>query len=74
MGGGRGGSDEVDRIELYHVDVPQDPGLGIHLDERALRRYGRRFYVATPLRLAVKTIREKGLKTALELKKKEAAN
>jgi formamidopyrimidine-DNA glycosylase len=73
-GGSRGGSDEVDRIELYHVDVPQDPGLGIHLDERALRRYGRRFYVATPLRLAVKTIREKGLKTALELKKKEAAN
>jgi D-galactarolactone cycloisomerase len=55
------------------VDVPQEPGLGIHLDERALRRYGRRFYVATPLRLAVKTIREKGLKTALELKKKKEA-
>ncbi len=55
------------------VDVPQEPGLGIHLDERALRRYGRRFYVATPFRLAVKTIREKGLKTALELKKKKEA-
>ena len=56
------------------VDVPQEPGLGIRIDERALRRYGRRFYVATPLRLAIKTIREKGLKTALELKKKKKEN
>ncbi len=55
------------------VDVPQGPGLGIQIDERALRRYGRRFYVATPLRLAIRTIREKGLKTALELKKKKEA-
>ncbi len=53
------------------IDVPQEPGFGVHIDERALRRYGHRFHVTTPLRLAVKTIREKGLKTALELKKKK---
>ena len=53
------------------VDVSQEPGLGIHIDERALRRHGHRFHVTTPFRLAIKTIREKGLKTALELKKKK---
>jgi len=53
------------------IDVPQEPGLGIKIDERMLRKYGKRFSVVTPLRLAVKTIREKGLKTALELKRKK---
>jgi L-alanine-DL-glutamate epimerase-like enolase superfamily enzyme len=53
------------------IDVPQTPGLGLRLDESRLKKYGRRFYAATPLRIAIKTIREKGLKTALELKKKK---
>jgi len=53
------------------LPVPQSPGLGLNIDERLLRKYGKRFYVASPLRVAVKTIREKGLKTALELKKKK---
>ncbi len=53
------------------VDVPQEPGLGVHLDRWKLRRWGKRFHVTTPLRVAVKTIREKGLKTALELKDKK---
>jgi len=52
------------------VDVPQEPGLGIHLDEAKLRKYGKRFYVATPIRVAVKAVRDLGLKTALELKRK----
>lgn len=56
------------------VDVPQEPGLGIRLDERALRRWGTCFSVSTPLRVAVHTIREKGLSAALTLKKaKDAA-
>ncbi|MBW1806972.1 MAG: mandelate racemase/muconate lactonizing enzyme family protein [Deltaproteobacteria bacterium] len=54
------------------LDVPQESGLGIHINERLLRKYGKRFYLATPLRIAVKTIREKGLKTALELKRKKS--
>lgn len=53
------------------VAVPKSPGLGIELDEEALRRHTRRYHVMTPMRLAVKTIREKGLKTALELRKKK---
>jgi len=52
------------------IDVPQTPGLGLRIDDKLLRKYGRRFHVASPLRLAIKTIREKGLSAALELKKK----
>ena len=55
------------------IDVPQGPGLGLAIDPKLLSRFGKRYYVATPLRVAVKTIREKGLKTALELKKKKEA-
>lgn len=55
------------------IDIPQETGLGIKIDERRLRKYGKRFSVTTPLRLAVKTIHEKGLKTALELKRKKEA-
>jgi len=53
------------------VNVPQEPGLGIVIDDARLRRFGKRFHVSTPLRVAVRVIREKGLKTALELKKKK---
>ena len=55
------------------VDIPQTPGFGFTIDEKALRRYGKRFAVSSPLRLAVKTIREKGLATSLELMKKKKA-
>jgi L-alanine-DL-glutamate epimerase-like enolase superfamily enzyme len=51
------------------VRVPQEPGIGIHIDEKALRRFGQRFYKITPLRLAIHTVRQKGLRTALDLKK-----
>lgn len=53
------------------IDVPQEPGLGLRIDEKRLRKYGQRFYVATPLRVAVKTIWEKGLRTALEIKRRK---
>jgi L-alanine-DL-glutamate epimerase-like enolase superfamily enzyme len=55
------------------VAVPQEPGLGLRIDSRALRRFGRRFYATSPLKLAVHTIRTKGLRTALELKRKKDA-
>ena len=51
------------------LDVPQSPGLGLQVDERLLRRYGKRFHVSTPTRVALHTIREKGLKAALQLKR-----
>jgi len=43
------------------------------IDPRALRRYGRRFHVTTPVRLAMHTIRTKGLRAALELKRRKDA-
>ncbi|HRP34889.1 MAG TPA: hypothetical protein PLI48_03310, partial [Gammaproteobacteria bacterium] len=56
------------------IEVPQSPGLGLQIDERLLRRHGRRFHVSTQRRVAVRAIREKGLKAALTLKKaKDAA-
>jgi hypothetical protein len=36
----------------------------------ALKRHGTKFFEMTPTRLAIKTVREKGLKTAIELGKK----
>jgi hypothetical protein len=37
------------------------------VDETLLRRHGTRFHVSTPTRVALHTIREKGLKAALTL-------
>jgi D-galactarolactone cycloisomerase len=51
------------------IDVPQGPGLGLQLDEKLLRKFGRRFHVSSPLRVAVKTLREKGFRSARILKK-----
>ena len=70
---GRDGIITPIRVNNGAIDVPQEPGMGFNIDERMLKKYGKRFYVATPLRIAIKTIREKGLKTALELKKKKEA-
>jgi D-galactarolactone cycloisomerase len=51
------------------IDVPQAPGLGLQIDEKLLRKFGKRFHVATPMRVAVKTLREKGFKAAMALSK-----
>ncbi len=48
------------------------PGLGFEIDKRRLRKYGKRFYRITERSLAFKVIREKGLKTALALKRRKA--
>jgi D-galactarolactone cycloisomerase len=47
------------------------PGLGFDIDKRLLRKYGTRFFRLNDFRLKMKVIREKGLKTALELKKRK---
>jgi L-alanine-DL-glutamate epimerase-like enolase superfamily enzyme len=51
------------------IAVPQEPGLGLRIDDTLLRKFGKRFHVATPLRVAVRTVREKGLKAAMTLRK-----
>jgi L-alanine-DL-glutamate epimerase-like enolase superfamily enzyme len=52
------------------VAVPDAPGLGIELDEDKLARYGEKCFEITSRGIAVKTIREKGLFTALRLARK----
>ena len=49
------------------IAIPEAPGLGIRLDEDKLARYGEKFFEITTRGIAVKTVREKGLFTALRL-------
>ena len=49
------------------VAVPNTPGLGIELDEDKLARYGKKYFEITSAGIAMKTIRQKGLFTALRL-------
>jgi L-alanine-DL-glutamate epimerase-like enolase superfamily enzyme len=48
------------------LPVPEGPGLGVDLDVKALRRYGRRFYTLTPVRFIVSTARRSGLRQTAE--------
>lgn len=52
------------------VAVPDAPGLGIELDEDKLSHYAEKYFEITSRGIAVKTIREKGLFTALRLARK----
>ena len=47
------------------------PGLGFEIRKDWLRRYGKRFFKINETRLKLKVIREKGLKAALDLKKRK---
>jgi L-alanine-DL-glutamate epimerase-like enolase superfamily enzyme len=49
------------------------PGLGFEIDQRMLRKYGKRYFRLTERGLKFKVIREKGLKAALDLKKRKGA-
>ena len=49
------------------------PGLGFEVDQGLLRKYGKRFFKVTESRLRWKVIRQKGLKTALQLRKRKEA-
>jgi D-galactarolactone cycloisomerase len=53
------------------VALPDRPGLGIELDESLLARHGEKFFDLTSKGLAVKTVREKGLITALKLARRK---
>ena len=47
------------------------PGLGFTVNKKRLRRYGKRFFKLTETGLKLKVIREKGLRAALDLKKRK---
>jgi L-alanine-DL-glutamate epimerase-like enolase superfamily enzyme len=57
------------RHEKGELELPTRPGLGFEIDRSALKRYGVRFFTATRLRLAVRAVRERGLREASELGK-----
>jgi L-alanine-DL-glutamate epimerase-like enolase superfamily enzyme len=47
------------------------PGLGFEIDDSLLRKYGKRFFKLTEMRLKIKVVREKGIKAALELNRRK---
>lgn len=47
------------------------PGLGFEINPSLLRKYGKRFFKITETRLKLKVIREKGLRAALDIKKRK---
>jgi D-galactarolactone cycloisomerase len=47
------------------------PSLGFEINQRLLKKYGKRFFNLTETRLKLKVIREKGIRTALNLKKRK---
>ena len=53
------------------LQPPARPGLGFEIRKDWLRKYGKRFFKINETRLKLKGIREKGLKAALDLKKRK---
>lgn len=49
------------------LEVPRGPGLGISIDERALRKWGRRTFVMDKKRLVWFGLRDRGLGAAMEI-------
>ena len=58
------------RLTRIHQLGPLAPRTRIELDEDQLKRFGENFFVMGSRGLAVKTVREKGLFTALRLARK----
>lgn len=48
------------------LELPAAPGLGFTVSRRALRRFGRHFFRATRLRVAVSAVLDRGLRAAKE--------
>lgn len=65
------GRDGILEKPFYHkrgaIEVPEAPGLGIQLNARAMRKYAKRFFVMDKKRLIWFSIRDRGLKSAMEI-------
>ena len=48
------------------------PGLGFEIDQRKLKKYGKRYFKLSEMGLKLKVIRQKGLRTALELGRRKS--
>ena len=53
--------------ERGSLALPEGPGLGFEVDPGALRRFGKRFYTATKLRVSVGAVLDRGLDEARQL-------
>ena len=49
------------------IKTPTQPGLGFSVDQRALRRYGKRYFVMDRKRLIWFSLRTRGLKVSREI-------
>jgi D-galactarolactone cycloisomerase len=49
------------------LDAPRGPGLGISIDERALHKHGKRFFVMDRKRLVFFALRDRGVKASKEM-------
>jgi L-alanine-DL-glutamate epimerase-like enolase superfamily enzyme len=59
----------------YHgrVNVPTGPGLGVEISQRALKKYGKRFFKMDRKRLALWAVKDRGVKAAREMDKAKRA-
>jgi D-galactarolactone cycloisomerase len=55
------------------LPAPTEPGLGVNIDRRALRKHGQRFFVMDRKRLALFAVRDRGVKAAREMDKAKTA-
>ena len=53
------------------IKIPDGPGLGIEIDWKVIRRFGKRIYHGTPGTVAVSALMDRGLKQSLYLKEKK---
>jgi L-alanine-DL-glutamate epimerase-like enolase superfamily enzyme len=53
------------------IMIPEGPGLGVEIDWKIIRRFGRRIYKGTPSNVATSALRDRGLKQSLYLKEKK---
>ncbi|HOO55905.1 MAG TPA: mandelate racemase/muconate lactonizing enzyme family protein [bacterium] len=58
-----------DREAMYQP--PCEPGLGIKISPKKLKKYGERFFKLTEFGLKVKIVKEKGLKQAIQMSKQQ---
>ena len=55
------------------INIPEAPGLGVEIDWDVIRKFGKRIYRGTPASVASHAVRDRGLKQAMYLKQKKAA-
>jgi L-alanine-DL-glutamate epimerase-like enolase superfamily enzyme len=55
------------------IRLPESPGLGIEIDWNVIGKFGKRIYCGTPANVAYQAVRDRGLKQAMYLKEKKAA-